>query len=416
AAPLLIIFMLSVNLLAVLTAIAPDYHDTYLTLLAAQPEAPAQYVAGAFEAKVSFVAEQAQVEQLEVLLNRPLGANGPIIWRLRQDGGAADSAIAVEPKPLRGLGRYVIRVPQPLIISTSYTLSIQAPWVTEDKRLTAYLMPNHSAASDVSLQVVEQPRFSWATLRRIDYLLRSAPPNWRGNGQRLLYLGALSSILLLAARAFGPILRGGWSWLAGIAALVVMLTALWAPPQMIGDAIPTHTLTATTGPLLTPNASMGIDDLILLSGSADAHKQPPDDPSRRISSIQPFRFTINDDTRAVLAMQPPSAITYTLKLPAHAQLHTALALNPQIWQPDKGDGVEFIVQLDAADGRHELLRRYIDPKSQPANRRWDDIAINLSAYAGQDVQLTLLTLPGPAGDGRYDWAGWGAPMILQKEE
>ena len=40
--------------------------------LAAQPNAPAQYVAGAFEAKVSFVAEQSQIEQLEVLLNCPL--------------------------------------------------------------------------------------------------------------------------------------------------------------------------------------------------------------------------------------------------------------------------------------------------------------------------------------------------------
>ena len=44
------------------------------------------------------------------------------------------------------------------------------------------------------------------------------------------------------------------------------------------------------------------------------------------------------------------------------------------------------------------------------------IAIDLSAYAGQDVQLTLRALPGPAGDGRYDWAGWGAPVIIQENE
>lgn len=415
AAPLLTIFMLGANLLALFTAIAPDYHDAYLTSLAAQPEAPAQYIAGAFDANVSFVADQAQVEQLEVLLNRPPGANGPIIWRLYQNGGAVDSAIAVEPKPLKGLGRYVVRVPQPLTIGTSYTLSIQAPWVTEDKRLTAYLLPKHSVASDISLQVVGSPHADRATLRRIDYLLRSAPPDWRGNGQRLLYLCTLPLMLALAARAFGPILRRRWSWPAGFAALAVMLTALWAAPQVLGDTIPTHTLIATSDPMLTLDASAGSADLILLSGSATAHKQPPDDPSQRISSIQPFRFTIEDETRAVLAMQPPSTITYTLKLPAQAQLHTALALNPQVWQPDKGDGVEFIVQLDAADGRHELLRRYIDPKSRPADRRWHDITIDLSAYAGQDVRLTLLTLPGPAGDGRYDWAGWGQPMILQKE-
>ena len=222
-------------------------------------------------------------------------------------------------------------------------------------------------------------------------------------------------MLALAARAFGLMLRRCWSWLAGIAALVLMLTMFWAPPQMAGETIPTRTLAAAPGPLLTLDAGVGDADLILLSGSAAAQKQPPDDPARRISLIQPYRFTIGDDTRAVLAMQPPSAITYTLNLPARAYLRTAIALNPQVWQPDKGDGVEFIVTISAADGSHELLRRYIDPKSRPADRRWHDIAIDLSAYAGQEVQLTLLTLPGSAGDGRYDWAGWGEPVIVQKK-
>jgi len=88
---------------------------------------------------------------------------------------------------------------------------------------------------------------------------------------------------------------------------------------------------------------------------------------------------------------------------------------PQVWQPDKGDGVEFVIQIDTTTGRHELLRRYIDPKRQPTDRRWHNIAIDLSAFAGQDVRLTLHTLPGPSGDGRYDWAGWGAPMIIQQQ-
>jgi len=67
---------------------------------------------------------------------------------------------------------------------------------------------------------------------------------------------------------------------------------------------------------------------------------------------------------------------------------------PQVWRPDKSDGVEFVVRIEAADGHHELLRRYIDPKSRPEDRRWNDITIDLSAYGGQSVQLTLLALPG----------------------
>jgi hypothetical protein len=412
AAPLLITLMLSANMLALFTAVAPNYHDAYLALLAAQPNPPAQYVAGSFIASASFVAEQPQIERLEVLLNRPAGASGPIIWRLRHDD--ADIATAVDPKPLSGLGRYLIGVPQPLITGATYMLSIQAPWMTEDKRMAAYLLTDHSTASDLNLQVVYPPRYGWAALRRIDYLLRSAAPSWpRGNGQRQLYLCAPLLMLALAVRAFDPILRRGWSEFAGLVALALMLMALWAPPQMAGDAIPTHTLSAAPGPLLTLDGRAGGADLILLSGSAEADKQPRDDPIQRVTLVQPHRFTIGDDARAVLAMQPPSVITYTLKLPAHAWLRTAIALNPQVWQPDKGDGVEFIVTIGAADGGHELLRRYIDPKSQPADRRWHAIAIDLSAYAGQQVRLTLRTLPGPAGDGRYDWAGWGTPMIIQ---
>jgi hypothetical protein len=71
---------------------------------------------------------------------------------------------------------------------------------------------------------------------------------------------------------------------------------------------------------------------------------------------------------------------------------------------------------DVADGRHQLLRRSIDPKRRPADRRWHDIALDLNAYAGQQVRLTLRTLPGPAGDGRYDWAGWGKPVIVQRDD
>jgi 4-amino-4-deoxy-L-arabinose transferase-like glycosyltransferase len=248
AAPLLIILILSANMLALFTALAPNYHNLYLKLLAAQPEAPVQYVAGAFAASAGFVAEQSQIQQLEVLLNRPASVSGPIIWRLHQPGVAANIVTAVEPKPLKGLGRYIISVPQPLNAGATYILSIQAPLTTEDQRLTAYLPPDPSV-SDLNLQVVYPPHYGWATLRRIDYTLRSAATNWpRGKAQRLLYACALPLMLALAARAFDPILRRRWSWLAGFAALALMLALLWAPPQMVGDAIPTHTLTAMPEP------------------------------------------------------------------------------------------------------------------------------------------------------------------------
>jgi 4-amino-4-deoxy-L-arabinose transferase-like glycosyltransferase len=415
AAPLLMIVMLGVNWLALFTAVGPDYHNLYLATLAAEPDAPAQYVAGAFEARGGFVAEQSRIDHLEVLLDRPAGASGAIVWRLREDGATTDHSIAVEQKPIKGLGRYLIGVAQPVTAGKHYTLIVQAPWTTEDKRTLAHLPIEQSSAGDLGIQVVYPIGLSWATLRQIDYLLRAAAPGWpRGNGQRLLYLSALPLVFALAARAFSSILSRRWSPVAGVATLAVVLAALWAPPEVARDTIPSHTLLATSGPLQTlGNLPASFADLVLLAGSPQAQKQPPDDQAQRTSLIQPYRFTIGDDTRVVLAMQPPSAITYTLMLPERALLRTSIALNPQVWRPDKGDGVEFVVWIEAADGRHELLRRYIDPKSRPEDRRWNDLSIDLGAYGGQSVRLTLLALPGPAGDGRYDWTGWGQPMIVQ---
>jgi hypothetical protein len=57
-------------------------------------------------------------------------------------------------------------------------------------------------------------------------------------------------------------------------------------------------------------------------------------------------------------------------------------------------------------------RRYIDPKNNPADRRWIDVEVPLKTFAGQSVDLVLTTLPGPAGDINYDWAGWSGLRIV----
>jgi 4-amino-4-deoxy-L-arabinose transferase-like glycosyltransferase len=416
AASLLTVSILGMNLLALVSAVSPAYHDTYLTTRASQPNISIQFAAGAFEARANFDAQQTQIVRLEVLLNHPRGAEGPLIWRLRQEGASDDMLIAVESKPAKGLARYLISVPHKVVVNTTYTLIVQAPLTTEEKRIAVYLSRNQPPAEDLDLQVIYPSGFHWTTLHQLDYLLRSAPPGWpRGSGQRLLYLLVPMLMLALAAQALRPISTPGWQLPIAAAALALILLVLWAPPRVKPDPIPVHNLDATAGPLLTLNdAHASVADLILLSGSPQTLKQPPDDFKERITHVQPYQFTINNDTRRVLAMQPPSAITYTLMLPPNARLLTALALNPQVWRPDRGDGVEFIIQLTSPTGTHELLHRYIDPKNQPLDRYWNEIALDLSPYGDQKIQLTLITLPGPAGDSSFDWAGWATPAILQK--
>jgi len=60
----------------------------------------------------------------------------------------------------------------------------------------------------------------------------------------------------------------------------------------------------------------------------------------------------------------------------------------------------------------EVYRQYLDPKQNTEHRRWRDTYLDLGSFAGQTVNLHFVTLPGPAGDERYDWGGWSAPVLI----
>ena len=67
----------------------------------------------------------------------------------------------------------------------------------------------------------------------------------------------------------------------------------------------------------------------------------------------------------------------------------------------------------SGQGTEQVFSTYIDPKQDEADRRWHPYVIDLSDYAGQVVTIIFETGTGPAGDYRYDWAGWGAPRLLK---
>ena len=116
-------------------------------------------------------------------------------------------------------------------------------------------------------------------------------------------------------------------------------------------------------------------------------------------------------SRQAIFQHPPSTITYSIKVPkGRPVIRAGLGMMPDSW--DKvGDGVEFVVAVEAKWERRELFRRYIDPKADPGLHRWNDIEVGLLAYAGQEVKLSLITGVGPKGDPHNDWAVWGAPRI-----
>jgi len=129
-----------------------------------------------------------------------------------------------------------------------------------------------------------------------------------------------------------------------------------------------------------------------------------------------------DDVRDVLYEHPPESgkveIVYRVTMPDAGALRFAIALSPEVWSPEKGDGASFQVYVAEPDAPQEgqfVFVRYINPKHNPTDRRWRNFLVDLSPWAGRTVNLSLITECGPAGDWAYDWAGWAESQIVSVE-
>jgi tetratricopeptide (TPR) repeat protein len=136
-------------------------------------------------------------------------------------------------------------------------------------------------------------------------------------------------------------------------------------------------------------------------------------PTVTNGSFSVSMFFADNLPRVVLYQHPPSQIAYQIRIPHSSKLTFGIGLSQQVWQLGMGDGVQFDIQLDTGENLVNVFSEYIDPKNIPADRQWHYHELDLSSWAGQTVTITLATDPGPAGDLRYDWAGWEDPCIVQ---
>jgi hypothetical protein len=126
--------------------------------------------------------------------------------------------------------------------------------------------------------------------------------------------------------------------------------------------------------------------------------------------------TLNGETLKAIAAPGGngSRITWKVQVPDNGWLRVHVGLKPESWDLP-GDGVKFLVL--ASDGRtsEELFSQGVDPVSNPADRKWYAVMVDLSAYGGEQIDLifnTYASMPDRPADTQNDMPLWGAPEIV----
>jgi len=119
-----------------------------------------------------------------------------------------------------------------------------------------------------------------------------------------------------------------------------------------------------------------------------------------------------ESKKAILA-PPNGRLTFHVKVPDDGWLRVSLGTQPDSWGKD-GNGVLFFAGVSDGRSFEKLFEQVLNPHANPSERRWIPVAVDLSAYAGEEMDIILNTRSSPAGapgDERNDQPLWGAPAI-----
>jgi hypothetical protein len=133
-------------------------------------------------------------------------------------------------------------------------------------------------------------------------------------------------------------------------------------------------------------------------------EQNPDKTEVLLSSS----LDIDGTTKVTILAHPPQEFRIKLTVPETSPiLDFSVGLHPEVFHSDRGDGVDFQVDLLENGNRFNLFSKYVDPKNNPCDRKWFDAIIDLDHWGGKEVVLSFSTSSGPVGDSSWDWAYWG---------
>jgi hypothetical protein len=130
-----------------------------------------------------------------------------------------------------------------------------------------------------------------------------------------------------------------------------------------------------------------------------------------------FRFgnPVERSLRGLLEHPPLNRVRYrTLIDPAKPIFEATAVLKREA--NDISDGAGFRLELKDGEAIETLFEARLDPRSVSDDRNGKPVRVDLSRYAGREIELLFSTDPGPKGDATGDLAGWAGMRFVAEGE
>jgi hypothetical protein len=122
------------------------------------------------------------------------------------------------------------------------------------------------------------------------------------------------------------------------------------------------------------------------------------------------------ETKKAIAVAPSAGtrLIWKVRVPDDGWLWVSVGMKPESWDKE-GDGIKFLVGVSDGRSFEELFTQQLNPFANQADRKWMPVRVDLSTYAGEEIQLIFNTYSSAAGRGddqRNDLGLWGSPEIV----
>lgn len=154
----------------------------------------------------------------------------------------------------------------------------------------------------------------------------------------------------------------------------------------------------------------GASQVDLIARFGDAEKRP----GAELFSI--VDATLAGETKKAIAVGPTAGtrLTWKVHVPDDGWLWVSVGLKPEVWEKE-GDGVKFLVGVSDGRAFEPLFEQHVNPFANAGDRKWFPVRVDLSTYAGEEVDIIFNTYSSPPGAGddqRNDAGLWGSPEIV----